>query len=460
MRIPGRRNIFKLFYHSVIDDPSRLYKDFFYPAHRKMADIARRTLLRHRAHRLRVSREKAALKTRPVRIIVKNESLPPRSNEKRYALIVCALGDTIEDVKKKAVSEFDNGWGEDKIWFGTKGALDTSKTVLDYGITNGATIGLVRGGLRSGNPHKQSSNASDYPSLQERVTRNAETRASQERKENLTRKAAARATAREQKKEAKKAIKKRTYNQQRKNESREQAKRRKREENERAYGQSTFLSREEKHECMLQFESELRSIKHNHCSACKKVGINLPMSRKKGTCSTCDKLTPDYWLQQKLLPVWYNDSGQPQYRVPNELSGLTDAEKMLIQKASVFIPLHHIKHGTLGLKGHSCCFPQDLGKLCTVLPRLPTDVTIIKLVQKYRDKMGKGEPNIKTFRVRKERVLCALRWLKAHNPEYKDITIEPRNMDWMNNQTEGDLPTEFETTTNVDREQVSSNNHS
>ena len=37
-----------------------------------------------------------------------------------------------------------------KLSFGMKGILDTSKTVLDYGITNGVSLNLIRGGLSGG----------------------------------------------------------------------------------------------------------------------------------------------------------------------------------------------------------------------------------------------------------------------------------------------------------------------
>ena len=45
-----------------------------------------------------------------------------------------------------------------KLSFGMKGILDTSKTVLDYGITNGMTLNLIRGGL-SGGVHNKAKNS-------------------------------------------------------------------------------------------------------------------------------------------------------------------------------------------------------------------------------------------------------------------------------------------------------------
>ena len=35
------------------------------------------------------------------------------------------------------------------------------------------------------------------------------------------------------------------------------------------------------------------------------------------------------------------------------------------------------------------------------------------------------------LRVRRQKVLCALRWLKLHNVDYHDIQIKEENLDWM-----------------------------
>ncbi len=71
---------------------------------------------------------------------------------------------------------------------------------------------------------------------------------------------------------------------------------------------------------------------------------------------------------------------------------------MLIQRASFFIPLHHIKNGTFGIKGHVCTFPQNITDICKELPRLPSDVTIVKVVHTYQQELG-DEYSKKIFKV-------------------------------------------------------------
>jgi uncharacterized protein YerC len=131
----------------------------------------------------------------------------------------------------------------------------------------------------------------------------------------------------------------------------------------------------------------------------------------------------------KALPVWY-DNCMVMYHIPNELKNLTITEKLLIQRVSLLIIGIHIKNGTLGCRGHIVSFFQDICTICSTLPCLPTDISIVKVI---RDGTTKDGDNITpTFSVNLIRVIKALHWLKKHNQLYRDIIITESNLDWMN----------------------------
>ena len=88
-------------------------------------------------------------------------------------------------------------------------------------------------------------------------------------------------------------------------------------------------------------------------------------------------------MEQNLLPVWIDDDEEVHYKLSDELDDLTDAEKMLIQRASPFILLYHIEHGTFRIKGHVCMFQQDITKVCSILPRLSEDINNVRVIHKY-----------------------------------------------------------------------------
>ena len=157
-------------------------------------------------------------------------------------------------------------------------------------------------------------------------------------------------------------------------------------------------------------------------------------------CKTCRKTGKRFTHQNNIQPVWFNDNGDVQWHVPEELKGLRIGEQMLIQRYSPYVPLVHIKNGTFGCTGHVCCFPQELGEVCHVFPRLPSDVKVVKMVRHY---VGcDGDDQTQVYKVRKDKVLAALYWLKKHHKEYandEDLVIDEGNLDWMKGKNEVDL---------------------
>lgn len=171
------------------------------------------------------------------------------------------------------------------------------------------------------------------------------------------------------------------------------------------------------------------------------TGLNIEVSIKKQVCLKCSKLKDiNYYLERDALPVWYDDAGVVMYTVPEELKELTNAEKLLIQRVSPMVPLHHIKNGTMGLSGHVCAFEQDVNEFLTHLPRACSDVAVIRVMKTMTSEIGNNMKATKTkaFKVRRKKVLNALLWLKKHNTEYQDILIDEERLNWFEGD-EGDL---------------------
>jgi hypothetical protein len=151
-------------------------------------------------------------------------------------------------------------------------------------------------------------------------------------------------------------------------------------------------------------------------------------------CVRCHKRRDSKYTDDNFaLPTWHEISKEGDtivhYDLPEELRNLMLAEKLLIQRLSPIIPLVHLKHGVYGSKGHVCTFPKDIGPICNVLPRLPQDITVIRVVRHYKNRNGQNVS--RAFNVRRNKVLRALRWLKRYSSAYRDIKIEESNLDWM-----------------------------
>ena len=213
-----------------------------------------------------------------------------------------------------------------------------------------------------------------------------------------------------------------------------------------------FMQREE----TIAFEHKMNSLHLNVCTFCLEYEVLFDKDNARKKYDKCQKCKNDkikdksHYINQNRQPIWYefnadgtkvcDDNGVPipQYHIPEELSNLTMAEKLLIRRFCPFIPSVHLKNGTLGLKGHCICFPQDVNEVCNTLPQLKCQVV------KYIREIGNGETSEHRFemlRVNRVRVLAALRWLQIHNSEYANINIDESNLDWMNGKSECNLDT-------------------
>ncbi len=127
-------------------------------------------------------------------------------------------------------------------------------------------------------------------------------------------------------------------------------------------------------ESVQRFEARCKDIRFKQCEVCKCTGISLCLKKYKNyglVCVDCkcelqrNNLIEDIQLQQ---PVWINKDQQIHFELPEELSRLTEGEKLLLQQCAVYVPFQHLKNGQMGSKGHCCCFPVDLGHVVKELP--------------------------------------------------------------------------------------------
>ena len=130
-----------------------------------------------------------------------------------------------------------------------------------------------------------------------------------------------------------------------------------------------------KHDSILEFQLMQQKIHHSTCNFCKIVSISNPVVTPNGfkhifCCNECK--TRKYYISKKVpywLPIWFDDNQQIQYHLPNQLLGLREGEKLLIQLANTYVPLQHLKKGSHGCQGHVCCFPSDVTWIAKELPR-------------------------------------------------------------------------------------------
>ena len=181
----------------------------------------------------------------------------------------------------------------------------------------------------------------------------------------------------------------------------------------------------------FDFEAKLQQLKLSHCIICRQ--FRMEMQTINSICSRCNsqKNKPMFSHENKALPTWTKNE-KVMYELPQELSHLTIAEKLLIQRVSPLVPVIHIKNGILGVRGHIVSFFQDISGIAKALPRLPSEVSMVKVIRDGKTRCGNQIK--KAFTVDRRRVVTALLWLKKHNILYKDIDIDESRLSWMKNQ--------------------------
>lgn len=192
----------------------------------------------------------------------------------------------------------------------------------------------------------------------------------------------------------------------------------------------------------LDFEFRNNNLTYLECASCMSQTMTpcAEVTGRKQKCSQCSqhaKYTRKYFLRHNMLPVWYDEEGNPQYHVPEELQNLTFGEKLLIQKNAVLIPVVHISNGRIGLKGHTVTFRKDVMHVCTTLPRMSVDM--VHVLREITESDDENSFRRKSFKIRRSKVLNALKWLQKHHSGYKDIVIHEENLDWMNGDEESIL---------------------
>ena len=199
-------------------------------------------------------------------------------------------------------------------------------------------------------------------------------------------------------------------------------------------------SKEDK--AIRDFESKMKDVHHKKCDLCKSVSLLLETKLFPNGLNICNDCVVHQRQNRKPdelnLPIYKDHQGVVQHTLPDVLLGLTIGEQLLMQQISCFIPLYHMKFGQIGSRGHVCAFPQDISEVCNVLPRLPTEVSVVKVIKQYKDKES-GSISAKTFNVRKTKVLNALRFLKQHSSDFKDVLIDESNLNWIENGVEQEI---------------------
>ena len=91
------------------------------------------------------------------------------------------------------------------------------------------------------------------------------------------------------------------------------------------------------------FEVDQMTYRFSYCDVCKERHLE-----GKGTGNMCTRCRRD----KKVPRVWSDENNMDPLPLPVELSGMSDAEQMLIARLAPTVHVHMLRHGGIASKGH------------------------------------------------------------------------------------------------------------
>ncbi|KAG5685138.1 hypothetical protein PVAND_014332 [Polypedilum vanderplanki] len=110
--------------------------------------------------------------------------------------------------------------------------------------------------------------------------------------------------------------------------------------------------------------------------------------------------------------------------IPDEIKALTKVERRLLMRIIPYVNVIKFdgRFGQYGFKGQATLFALDIfevtDKLQNILPRSSDDTGLVVITETLENLNSSRE-----YRISRERVYAALRWLIANNPLYHDVTV-------------------------------------
>jgi hypothetical protein len=162
--------------------------------------------------------------------------------------------------------------------------------------------------------------------------------------------------------------------------------------------------------------------------------------QRKPICGSCANNPKQNTIQNRVIPYWMYRHGSCHTTVPEQLSGLTFAEKHLIEVASSHMSLIHLKDGTLGSRGGIGWQFNNRLQIFFSTTKASKRPNFFSLRQSGRS--SDQEVYEKIFKVRRKKAVVALNWLVEHNVLYQEFKVvtNPSNLDWMGDDEECTLP--------------------
>jgi ATP-dependent DNA helicase PIF1 len=167
----------------------------------------------------------------------------------------------------------------------------------------------------------------------------------------------------------------------------------------------------------------MEDIQIETCQRCQERGFTMDL--KDSVCRRCFLQDTDNRKQPVTPFLMSADNHMDPGVVPSHLPELSQVEEMVIARAHVQMLVKRVRGHQYHYTGHCVTFMQNIVRTVDVLPNLPSELDIVLLQPpaSHADDPRYRRQFRTDFRVRRQRILTWLYFLKANHPGYRHITI-------------------------------------
>ena len=157
---------------------------------------------------------------------------------------------------------------------------------------------------------------------------------------------------------------------------------------------------------------QLNNMQLEVCAMCKEKFFDLQVGPRTGRCKSCS----DYVHNHRHHPAIFSHENLMDPGVqPEVLAVLNRVERAAIARISPLQNIIKLRGGNLAQRGHSISFLQDISGFARKLPKGQENLPFIII------RSPNQEVPLMANRIK---ILAALEWLIANNPEYHDVIID------------------------------------
>jgi len=153
-------------------------------------------------------------------------------------------------------------------------------------------------------------------------------------------------------------------------------------------------------------KNALSALNYTECPNCFCNFYNVTFENNRKICKKCRHCPDKYTSLNEMQPS----------PLPSEFLNLSLYEQLVISSVHTNVLIIRLKYGQVAISGYTAFLEQDVSGFAAKLPNLRAPIIIVGRMRE--------DGRVQQMKIRRDKVVGALKYLKANNPGYADKVID------------------------------------